>query len=150
SRAGSNGENCVRARDWDGQTTDSDEVLMARLQGKDIFALQLLYLRYAKIFYVICIRILRDHAEAQDVVHEVFLSLWWKCRSFDPTRGKARTWLIGVTYSKCFDWRDYLRARHGWGWAAGEGAGRDASQQIGRVPNPAYSFLWTNSMVAAF
>src|SRR5712692_6332556 len=93
----------------------SDEALILRLQRKDVEALGLLYRRYARLVYSVCVRILRDSAEAEDLVHEVFLCLYWKCKSFDPSKGAARSWLIQLTYSKCFDWRDYLRARHGRG-----------------------------------
>lgn len=91
----------------------SDEALMRRLQEKDISALGLLYRRYARLVYSACERILGDPIEAQDLVHEVFLSLYKRCGSFDPEKGTARSWLLQLTYHRCFDWRDYLRARHG-------------------------------------
>ncbi len=98
----------------------SDETLILRLQRKDVEALGLLYRRYARLVYSVCVRILRDSAEAEDLVHEVFLSLYRKCRSFDQRKGKARSWLLQLTYHKCFDWRDYLRARHGYGRGNGD------------------------------
>src|SRR5437879_7801881 len=88
----------------------SDETLILRLQRKDVEALGLLYRRYARLVYSVCFRILRDCSEAEDLVHEVFLCLYWKCKSFDPSKGAARSWLIQLAYSKCFDWRDYLKA----------------------------------------
>ncbi len=101
----------------------SDEALLLRLQEKDISALGLLYRRYARVVYSVCARILRDPVEAEDLVHEVFLSLYKRSGSFDPTKGTARSWLLQLTYHKCFDWRDYLRARHGFRQGNGEGKG---------------------------
>jgi len=83
-------------------------------------ALGFLYRRYARVVYSVCDRIIRDPAEAEDLVHEVFLSLYRRCGSFDPTKGTARSWLVQLTYHKCFDWRDYLRARHGFQQGNGE------------------------------
>jgi len=60
-------------------------------------------------------------SEAETLVHEVFLSLHKRCASFDPTKGTARSWLVHLTYNKCFDWREYLRARHGFREGNGEG-----------------------------
>jgi len=99
----------------------SDEALLLRLQEKDISALGPLYRRYARIIYSVCARLLRDPIEAEDLVHEVFLSLHKRCASFDPTKGTARSWLVHLTYNKCFDWREYLRARHGFRQGNGEG-----------------------------
>lgn len=99
----------------------SDEALVRRLQEKDMSALGLLYRRYARLVYSSCERILRDPIEAQDLVHEVFLSLYRRCGSFDPDKGTARSWLLQLTYHRCFDWRDYLRARHGFHRGNGDG-----------------------------
>ena len=98
----------------------SDEALLFRLQEKDISALGLLYRRYARVVYSVCARILRDPIEAEDLVHEVFLSLYKRSGAFDATKGTARSWLLQLTYHKCFDWRDYLRARHGFHQRNGE------------------------------
>jgi len=129
----------------------SDEALLLRLQQQDIEALGLLYRRYARVVYSVCFRILRDAAEAEDQVHEVFLSLYRKCKSFDPKRGAARSWIIQLAYSRCFDWRDHLKARHGQvpGSDAPDAPPVDISN-LTHEPDPAYSILWNASMVAAF
>ena len=133
------------------QAEVSDEDLILRLQRKDAEALGLLYRRYARLVYSVCFRILRDSTEAEDVVHEVFLCLYWKCKSFDPAKGGARSWLIQLTYSKCFDWRDYLRARHGRGRGTdlSDTSSADASTAK-HEPDPAYFVLWNARMVTAF
>jgi len=129
----------------------SDEDLILRLQAKNVEALGLLYRRYARLVYSVCFRILRDASEAEDLVHDVFLCLYWKCKSFNPAKGAARSWLIQLTYSKCFDWRDYLKARHGRGQGTDPSAASvtDVSAHE-HSPDPAYFVLWNASMVAAF
>src|SRR5258708_18420269 len=92
---------------------DRDEILMRRLQKKDVEALGLLYRRYARLVYSVCARILRDSAEAEDLVHEVFLCLYRKCRSFDPAKWTARSLLGQFAYSPCFALRNHLSARDG-------------------------------------
>ena len=114
----------------------SDEALLLRLQGKDISALGLLYRRYARVVYSVCARIIRDPAEAEDLVHEVFLALYKRCASFDAKKGTARSWLLQLTYHKCFDWRDYLRARHGFQQGNGEGKRSAASSELVEARNP--------------
>src|SRR3981189_3588154 len=72
----------------------SDVDLILRLQTKDVEALGLLYRRYARLVYSVCFRILRDSTEAEDLVHEVFLCLYWRCKSFDPAKGAAVSVLV--------------------------------------------------------
>jgi RNA polymerase sigma-70 factor, ECF subfamily len=129
----------------------SDESLIVRLRAKDLDALGLLYRRYARLIYAVCFRILRDSTEAEDLVHEVFLSLLRKCNSFDPAKGTARSWIVQLAYSKCFDWRNYLKARHGkrQGTGLADALPVDVSQPA-HDPDPAYFVFWNASMVAAF
>ncbi len=129
----------------------SDEDLIFRLQDKDVEALGLLYRRYARLIYSICFRILRNSTEAEDLVHEVFLCLYRKCKSFDAGRGAARSWLIQLTYSRCFDWRDYLRARHGHQQGNGDEDACSADVSPRKDDrDPAYLVLWNPRMLAAF
>lgn len=132
------------------ETDVSDEALMLRLQKKDITALGLLYRRYARVVYSVCDRIIRDSAEAEDLVHEVFLSLYKRCGSFDPKKGTARSWLVQLTYHKCFDWRDYLKARHGFQQGDGEGKRSSASQELTEDQGPAEQLVRTDIVKAVF
>lgn len=129
----------------------SDEALLLRLQERDVQALGLLYRRYARLVYSVCARILRDSAEAEDLVHEVFLCLYRRCKSFDPAKGAARSWIIQLTYSKCFDWCDYLRTRHGYGQGSGVlDEASVVSRELGRHEDPATLIVWNARMKEAF
>jgi len=72
-------------------------------------ALEALYrLTSAKLF-AICTRILNDRAEAEDVLQEVYLTIWHKAAQFDAERGLSpMTWLISITRNRALD---RLRAR---------------------------------------
>ncbi|PYV65664.1 MAG: hypothetical protein DMG97_31680 [Acidobacteria bacterium] len=127
----------------------SDEALVLRLQEKDISALGLLYRRYARVVYSVCARIIRDPAEAEDLVHEVFLALYKRCASFDAKKGTARSWLLQLTYHKCFDWRDYLRARHGFQQGIGEGKRSAASSELVEAQYPVEQRISVDEIRAA-
>ena len=50
--------------------------------------------------------VLRDRAAAEDVVQEVFLHIWSRPRSFDPTRGSLATYIGVLARSRAIDqWR---------------------------------------------
>jgi RNA polymerase sigma-70 factor (ECF subfamily) len=92
-------------------TTKDDERLLLYVQSGDREALGILFDRYARLILSVGRRVLRDTAEAEDLVHDVFLFLLSKSALFDPTKGSARAWLAKVTYHRALDRRRYLARR---------------------------------------
>ena len=88
-----------------------DEHLLLYIQSGNREALGILFDRYARLILSVGQRVLRDTAEAEDLVHDVFLFLLDKSDLFDPTRGSARAWLAKVTYHRALDRRKYLARR---------------------------------------
>jgi RNA polymerase sigma-70 factor (ECF subfamily) len=81
---------------------------LARTAAGERTGLQTVYrLTSAKLFGV-CLRILNDRAEAEDVLQEVYVTVWRKAAAFDPTKAAAMTWLIAITRNRAID---RLRAR---------------------------------------
>ncbi len=93
-------------------TPPDDETLLLRVQSGDREALGLLFLRYSRSVLSVGRRILRDRAEAEDLVHDVFLFVLNKSALFDPAKGSARAWLARVTYHRALDRRKYLVRRY--------------------------------------
>jgi RNA polymerase sigma-70 factor (ECF subfamily) len=85
-----------------------DEALIARVQAGDEAALGVLLDRYSRLVISIGSRVLRDPGEAQELVQDVFLQVYRKCRLFDPNRGNFRAWLIQIASNRAFDRREYL------------------------------------------
>ena len=75
-------------------------------------ALAALFRRHVRRIRNIGWRILRDAAEADDLVQEVFLYLHRKGTLYDPTKGPARSWLIQVAYTQALLRRRELKS-HG-------------------------------------
>jgi RNA polymerase sigma-70 factor (ECF subfamily) len=91
---------------------ESDEVLMARVCFQDQDALASLFRRYARVVWTIAYRVLRDESEAEDVLQEVFLRVYGKCKMFDPSKGPLRAWILQVAYHEALCRRRYLSSRH--------------------------------------
>jgi len=89
----------------------SDEQLLEKIQDGAKEALAVLFRRHARAVRNIAYRILRDEAEADDLVQEVFLFIYRKSGRYVATHGKAVTWIIHVAYHRAFDRRRYLNAR---------------------------------------
>jgi RNA polymerase sigma-70 factor (ECF subfamily) len=89
----------------------SYEELMAGLQAKNAKALDLLFSRYSRLVLGIALRILNDRNEAEDVVQEVFFSLYQKAILYDPAKGTAKGWIVQVAFSRARDRRAHLGRR---------------------------------------
>jgi RNA polymerase sigma-70 factor (ECF subfamily) len=89
----------------------SDESLLAQLCVGSREALAVLFERYARVTRSVALRILRDRAEAEDLVQDLFLFIQRKCSIFDSSKSSARSWIIQMTYHRAIERRRYLTAR---------------------------------------
>jgi RNA polymerase sigma-70 factor (ECF subfamily) len=55
--------------------------------------------------------ILRDPAEAEDVMQDVFFEIFNKAARFDPAKGSAKTWVLQYAYHRSLSRRQYLALR---------------------------------------
>ena len=56
----------------------------------------------AKLFGV-CLRILDDRAEAEDVLQQVYLTVWQKAGGYDAARASPITWLVAIARNRSID-----------------------------------------------
>jgi len=89
-------------------STSTDEQLMTHVRQGDESALGSLFQRYARVVHAVAYRILRDDAETDDLVQDVFVYIMRKASLFDPAMGSARSWIVQVTYHRAIDRRRYL------------------------------------------
>lgn len=89
----------------------SDEMLMEQVRDGAKDALTALFRRHARAVRNVAYRILRNEAEADDLVQEVFLFIFRKAALYDSACGRAATWIIHVAYTRAFDRRRYLNSR---------------------------------------
>jgi RNA polymerase sigma-70 factor (ECF subfamily) len=80
-----------------------DGQLVELVAQKDAGALEALYERYGRAAYSLARRILTEETLAQDVVQEVFLSLWREAGRFDAGRGTVATYLLSMTHHRAVD-----------------------------------------------
>jgi RNA polymerase sigma-70 factor (ECF subfamily) len=90
--------------------TDSPEdraginaALIKRMARGDRDALAELYDRLSRPLYSTARHVLNDDAEAQDVVHDVFIALWENASNFDSSRGAAFAWAVTLTRNRSID-----------------------------------------------
>ena len=90
----------------------SDEQLLALIRDGEKEALAVLFRRHVRAVRNVAYRILRNEAEAEDLLQELFLFLYRKAHQFDAKKSSATSWIIQMTYHRAIDRRRYLEVRH--------------------------------------
>ena len=75
----------------------SDEELVAQLAAGQQEALGPLYSRYAPLIFNLAAQTL-DRTAAEDIVQDVFLTVWRKAAMFEPERGPFRPWVLQIAH----------------------------------------------------
>ena len=82
---------------------------LAAVASQDRPALRRVYAATSAKLYGVCLRILADESEAEDVLQEIYVTVWRRAGSFDPARGVSPiTWLAAMARNRAID---RLRAR---------------------------------------
>jgi RNA polymerase sigma-70 factor (ECF subfamily) len=90
----------------------ADETLLTQVARGDRAAFGTLYDRLSAPLYSLALKMLGSEAEAQDILQEVFLSVWNKAGTFDPARGSAFSWTVTQLRNRAID-RIRSRRRRG-------------------------------------
>ena len=86
---------------------DVQDLMEAVIKG-DASAFSALYDRLAPLVLGVSVRVLRDRAEAEEVLGDVFLDLWRRPDRYDPGRGGIEGYLVTLARTRAID---RLRAR---------------------------------------
>jgi RNA polymerase sigma-70 factor, ECF subfamily len=89
-----------------------DDQLLSNIKQGCSACFEQLFHRYCRQVYSVAFRILRDRSETEDIVQEVFLSIFLQQERFDPARGSLRTWILQFAYFKALLRRRYLNVRN--------------------------------------
>ena len=82
---------------------DDDIKLLRRIADGDAKALRLLYRRISSRVMAIALRLLKDRAEAEDVVQDTFLEVWRRAVQYEPSRGGVSAWVVTIARSRAID-----------------------------------------------
>jgi RNA polymerase sigma-70 factor (ECF subfamily) len=77
--------------------------LIRRMAAGDREAFGRFYDRYAPFAYPMILRIVREPADASDVLQEVFWEVWRGAGSYDPARGTPEAWIVTRARTRAID-----------------------------------------------
>lgn len=80
----------------------SDEELLARFNGGDAGAFEVLLARYRRPIYNFILRSVRDREKAEDLLQDVFLKIIQRSQDFQG-KSKFSTWLYTIARNLCID-----------------------------------------------
>jgi len=83
--------------------TYSEQELTAALKAKDDQAFSYLYDHYSGSLYSIILQIVKSPEIANDILQEVFVSIWRKIESYDPIKGRLFTWMLNISRNASID-----------------------------------------------
>jgi len=80
-----------------------DQKLMQEIADKQKWAFSIIYDRHSAMLFGLALKILHDRSSAEDVLQELFLSVWEKADKFKTERGNAVAWMTILCRNKCID-----------------------------------------------
>src|SRR5690554_4190660 len=83
-----------------------DEHLIQQAQTGNLEAFNELVVRHERAVYGVCLRLLRDAAQAEDATQDAFIRAWNAIDSFRG--GLVRPWLLRIATNRAYD---LLRAK---------------------------------------
>lgn len=89
-------------------TSDPLALLIPRIAGGDRAALRQLYQATSAKLFAVCLRILSNRDESEDVLQEVYLTIWRRADRFEAGRASVMTWISTIARNRAID---RLRAR---------------------------------------
>ena len=101
-----------RSSDTSDAQVQADNAMLQRIARGDRDALAAFYDRYSRPLFGTAFRILNDTTEAEDVVHDAFVTIWRKSGEFEASRGTAFSWAIALVRNRAID-RVRSRRRRG-------------------------------------
>ncbi len=82
---------------------DADNAALVRLQQGDASAVADLYDRYKRTALGLALKIVRDTEEAEDVVHDAFMTIVERAHQYHAERGSVAAWLLTTVRNLSLD-----------------------------------------------
>ena len=76
---------------------------LVRVAAGDRAALRMVYQDTSAKLFGVCLRILNDRGEAEDVLQDVYVKIWNRAASFDPAKASPITWMATIARNRAID-----------------------------------------------
>ncbi len=76
---------------------------MSLLKSRDSRAFGYLYDNYSSSLFTIIAQIVDDMELSNDILQEVFINIWRRIESYDPSKGRLFTWMLNIARNASID-----------------------------------------------
>ena len=90
-------------KDFESGEPLTQDQLLARVAQGDQAAFAALYDQIAPRVLGLVRRLLRDHAQSEEVTQEIFLEIWQTATRYDSAKGGASTWIMTMAHRRAVD-----------------------------------------------
>ena len=97
------GRRTLREHREDATNGDVLATWLTAVAGGDVDALAVLYGQTNAQLMAVLLRLLHRRELAEEVLHDVYLRVWDRAGSFDPSRGSPMGWLVSVARNAALD-----------------------------------------------
>jgi RNA polymerase sigma-70 factor (ECF subfamily) len=80
-----------------------DVTLIERIAAREASAVGDLYDRHSRLLYGLILRILRDRSEADEILQDVFVTVWNRAETYKVALGSPAAWLVRIARNKAID-----------------------------------------------
>ncbi len=87
----------------DGLRELDDQILLDRIVRGDERALAELYERFSPRAFGVARRVLRNDAEAEELVQDTFVEVWRSATRYDPRRAAPERWILTMVRTRAID-----------------------------------------------
>jgi len=81
----------------------SDNELLGFILRKDREALSALYDRFVRQVFSLSLRMVENQSLAEEIVQDVFMTVWSRGGSYKNDRGAFSSWLMSIAHNRCID-----------------------------------------------
>ncbi len=91
------------SQDGSDESSIRDETLMERIGQRQQQALGQLYSRHRRTLRGVIIKVVGDESEADDILQESFLQVWYEPDKYSPDLGRPLGWIITIARRRAID-----------------------------------------------
>jgi RNA polymerase sigma factor (sigma-70 family) len=81
----------------------TEDSLILSLKNRDVNAFEMLYNNYSKAVFAVIVKIVNSREIAEELIQDVFLKVWNNIGTYDNSKGRLYTWLIGIARNLSID-----------------------------------------------
>jgi RNA polymerase sigma-70 factor, ECF subfamily len=96
------------------QKISENHDIVVSLQSGNSQGYEILFDRYGAMLFGIISRIVRNEADAENLLQDCFVKIWRNVETYDPAKGKFTTWIINIARNTAIDFtrsKFYLHRR---------------------------------------